>query len=98
MSFRVSENESTPSGIDWKYTSMKVRIGPFDAVIVFPPLLIFALKISYFTLGIAISVIICLWMIEIFLKKPIKIVYKSFRSSLAGNTRAVVAWRKKHRL
>lgn len=93
----TQSSNGTPSGIDWRYTAMKVRVGPFDALIVFPPLLFFALNIAWWTFGIAIGVIVAMWLIEIFLRMPLKIVYRSARSKLAGNTRYVVPWWKKNR-
>lgn len=94
----VQSSNGTPSGIDWRYTSMKVRIGPFDALIVFPPLLFFAMNIAWWTFMIAAGVIVVMWLIEIFLRMPLNIVYRSFRSNLAGNIRYVVPWWKKNNL
>ncbi len=90
--------QGTPSGIDWRYTAMKVRIGPFDAMIVFPPLLLFAAKISWFTFIFATCIILAMWLIEIFLRMPLPIVYRTFRSYMAGPIRQVVPWWKKKNL
>lgn len=95
----VQSSSDIPStGINWRYTSMKVRIGPFDALIVFPPLMFFAMKIAWWTFTVAAVVIISMWMIEIFLRMPLKIVYRSLRSKLAGSIRYVVPWWKKNKL
>ena len=93
----INIGSGTPSGIDWRYTALKVRVGPFDAVIVFPPLIFFAMNIAWWTFFLAVAVIVSMWLIEIFLKMPLDIVWKTFRSGMAGNIRFVVPWWKKNR-
>ncbi|MGJ7523467.1 IcmT/TraK family protein [Variovorax sp. LT1P1] len=88
----------TPSGIEWRYTAKKVRVGPFDATIVFPPLLFFAFNIAWWTLGIAVGVTLAMWLVEVFMRRPLRIVLRALRSNLAGNTRYAVPWWKKTRL
>lgn len=94
---QLRTSNGTPSGIDWRYTAMKVRVGPFDVVIVFPPLLFFAMNIAWWTFSVAMGVIVAMWLIEIFLRMPLNIVFKSFRSTMAGNIRYVVPWWKKNK-
>ena len=93
----MSFSQGTPSSIDWRYTAMKVRVGPFDAMVVFPPLIIFAMSISWWTFGFAVLVIVVMYMAEVFMRMPLKIVLRSMRSSLAGDIRMVVPWWKKNK-
>lgn len=84
-----------PSGIEWRYTAMKVRVGPFDALIVFPPFLFFAMNIAWWTFSVSVGVIVVMWMVEIFLRMPLVVVWRTLRSNLAGSIRYVVPWWKK---
>lgn len=89
---------STNSEIQWRYSAMKVRLGPFDAMVVMPPLVLFFMHIRIWTLVLAIVVIFMMWVIELFLQMPKSVVWRSIRSFLAGNKRSIVPWWKETKL
>lgn len=91
----MSNNELQLSGINWRYTAYKARLGPFDANLVFPPIIIFALHISWFTFILMILVIIVMYMVEIFMSMPLRIALRSLRNSAAGSLRTAIPWWKK---
>lgn len=86
---------SQSPGILWKYTAMKARLGPFDAFLVFPPLLLFMMNIAWWTFIIMVVVIVTMWLIEIFLSMPMNVALRAFRSAIAGSKRPAVPWWKK---
>jgi hypothetical protein len=45
---------TTASNIQWRYTALKVRVGPFDALVVMPPLLLFLMHVRTWTLILAL--------------------------------------------
>ena len=89
---------STNSGIQWRFTACKVRIGPFDAMIVLPPLLLFAMHIKLWTAILLAVVIITMWTIELFFHMPLGIALRAARSFIAGKKRPAVPWWKEQRL
>lgn len=91
----MAENNS---GIDWRYTAMKPRLGPFDSYLVFPPLLFFALHLRWWTFFVMIGTIVSLWLIEIFLSMPLGVALRTFRSFIAGSSRPAIPWWKKTKL
>jgi hypothetical protein len=94
----MSSGGYTPSGIDWRYTANKVRIGPFDAYIVLPPLLLFLLHIQWWTFFLMLGAITLMWTIELFFSVPLSIALRSIRRLAAGNKRPIVPWWKVNRL
>lgn len=90
----MSENLS---GINWRYTGMKARLGPFDAFLVFPPMLFYAIHIKWWTFFLMLFVIVAMWMIEIFLGMPLNVALRTLRSKLAGDIRPSVPWWKKNK-
>ncbi len=90
--------QNTPSGIDWRYTARKVRLGPFDSYVVFPPLIIFALKIGWFTFFIMLGTIAVMWVVEIFLHMPLGTFLRMIRRFVAGSRRSAVPWWRQKRL
>lgn len=84
--------ETEKSEIEWRYTARRVRVGPFDAAVVLPPLLLFAMHIRYWTLGLAILTIIVLYVVELFFHMPLPVALRSLRSFLAGRRRYSVPW------
>lgn len=91
----MSENVS---GIDWHYTAKKPRLGPFDSYLVFPPLMVFALHVRWSTFFVMVTVIVVLWLVEIFLSMPLGVALRMMRSKVAGNMRPAVPWWKKTEL
>lgn len=89
---------NTPSGIEWRYTAKKVRVGAFDANAVVPPMILFAMKIKLWTFGIAAVTIIVMWALEIFFRMPLPEAFRSFRRIAAGSTRNSVPWWELRRL
>lgn len=77
---------------------MKPRLGPFDAYLVFPPLLFFALNIKWWTFGLMIGVILTMWLVEIFLSMPMNVALRSIRCFMAGSIRTAVPWWKRTKL
>lgn len=86
------------SGIDWRYTAYKPRLGPFDAYLVFPPILLFAIHVRWSTFFLMLLVIVSMWLVEIFLSMPLKIALRSLRNQMAGSIRPAIPWWKKLRL
>ena len=91
----MSENRS---GINWRYTAMKPRIGPFDAYLVFPPLFVFALHIKWWTFFVMVTTILVMWLVEIFLSMPMNVALRTIRSGIAGSIRPAIPWWKKTKL
>jgi intracellular multiplication protein IcmT len=89
---------SSEHSIQWRYSAMKVRIGPFDALVVVPPLLLFLMHIRWWTFSLAIGITVIMWIVELYLHMPLGVVYRSLRSSFAGSRRSVVPWWKQKRL
>jgi len=52
---------NTPSGIEWRYTAKKVRMGTFDAQAVVPPMLLFFMKIKMWTFAIFVLTVVVMW-------------------------------------
>lgn len=94
----MSIEQNTPSGIDWRYTAKKVRLGPFDAFVVGPPLGLFAANIEIWTLLLAMFIIVLMWIVEMFFRMPLPIALRSLRAFLAGPRRPAVSWRRVRRL
>lgn len=88
----------TLSGIDWRYSAMKPRMGPFDALLVFPPLFAFALHITWITFFVMVMVILIMWLVEIFLSMPMNVALRTLRTKIAGDIRPAIPWWKKSRL
>ena len=86
------------SGINWRYTAMKPRIGPFDAYLTIPPFLLFVGHIRWWTFYIMLVMIVSLWMIEIFLDMPIFVALRTLRSRAAGPIRSTTPQWKKNSL
>lgn len=89
---------STSSGIQWRFTAYKVRIGPFDAMVVLPPLLLFAMHIKVWTAAILAIVIVTMWVIELFFHMPLGVALRAGRSFIAGKRRSAVPWWRERRL
>lgn len=83
---------NTPSGIEWRYTAKKVRLGPFDANAVVPPLILFAMNIKLWTFILAMVTILALWVLEIFFRMPMGDAVRSLRRIVAGARRSVTPW------
>ncbi len=94
----MSYSNNTPSGIEWRYTAKKVRLGPFDAMAVVPPMILFFMNIEIWTFVLAIATIIALWILEIFFRMPMSEARRSFRRMIAGERRSVVPWWQNRRL
>src|SRR5512147_1210349 len=77
---------------DWRYTTRKVRVGPFDAMVVIPFFLMFIGYAKPWTFGLLICVVALLWMIELFLSMPIMVVLRTVRCFVAGRRRSAVPW------
>jgi site-specific recombinase len=84
--------ELSSSDIEWRYTARRVRVGPFDAAVVLPPLLLFAMRIRWWTFFLAIFTIMVLYVIELFFQLPLPVALRSIRSYLAGRRRYAVPW------
>lgn len=89
---------STPSGMQWRYSAMKVRLGPFDATVVAPPLLLFLMHIKIWTFVIAVTVAIAMWIVELYFHMPLGVVRRSIRSFIAGDKRTAIPWWKQNHL
>lgn len=90
--------ENTPSGIEWRYTAKKVRIGAFDANAIVPPLLLFAMHIKWWTFVLALIVVFSMWILELFFRLPMKEAMRTGRRILAGKHRPVTPWWEERRL
>jgi hypothetical protein len=86
------------TGIQWHYTALKVRLGPFDAMVVLPPLLLFAMHIRMWTAMLLCFTIITMWIIELFFHMPLEVALRAFRSFIAGRHRSAVPWWKENKL
>jgi hypothetical protein len=82
----------TPSGIEWRFTANKVRLGPFDAFVVIPPLVLFLMYIKFWTFMLALFVICVMWQIEVFLQMPLGVAARTLRRLTTGRRRSVVPW------
>ena len=85
-------DDNTPSGIEWRYTAKKVRLGPFDSYVVVPPLVLFAMHIKLWTLLLAIGTVIVMWILELFFRLPLPEAVRVLRSKIAGNHRPSTPW------
>lgn len=83
---------STRSGIKWRFTAYKVRIGPFDAMVVLPPLLLFCMHIKTWTAILLAIVVVTMWVIELFFHMPLVVALRALRSFVAGKRRSAVPW------
>lgn len=86
------------SGIQWRFTAHKVRILGFDAMVVMPPLVLFAMHIRVWTAIVLAVVVLGMWMVELFFQMPLSVARRSLRSFVAGRHRPVVPWWKERRL
>lgn len=80
------------TGIQWRFTAYKVRIGPFDAMVVLPPLLLFAMHIHVWTAIVLGIVVVGMWVVEIFFHMPLSVAIRSIRAFVAGRRRPAVPW------
>lgn len=94
----MKQQTNTPSGIDWRYTAKKVRVGAFDANAVVPPLILFAMHIKLWTFILAVAVVVGMWILELFFRLPMKEAMRSGRRILAGERRSVTPWWQVRRL
>jgi len=86
------------TGIQWHYTALKVRLGPFDAMVVLPPLLLFAMHIRVWTLILLAITIVTMWIIELFFHMPLGVALRALRSFIAGRRRSAIPWWKENKL
>jgi hypothetical protein len=89
---------NTPSGIEWRYTAKRVRLGSFDASAVVPPLILFAMKIKMWTFMLLIVTVIVMWILEVFFRLPFGEALRSLRRIVAGNRRNAVPWWEQRKL
>lgn len=94
----MSGINNTPSGIEWRYTAKKVRLGPFDSYVVVPPLILFAMHIKFWTFMLAVVAVSVMWVLELFFRLPLPEAIRVVRSSIAGERRAATPWWKIRRL
>ena len=78
--------------IDWRFTANKVRVGPFDAYVVLPPLLMFLMHARYWSLTIAVVAVCTMWFVEVFLHMPLSVALRTLRRMACGQRRPVVPW------
>lgn len=90
-------NQNTPSGIEWRYTAKKVRIGPFDANAIVPPFILFMMNIKLWTFGLALATVAIMWVLEVFFRMPASEAIRSGRRFVAGQRRNAVPWNEQRR-
>ena len=90
--------DNTPSGIEWRYTAKKVRLGPFDSYVVVPPMILFAMHIKLWTFMFALIAVATMWVLELFFRLPLPEAIRVARSKIAGDRRPALPWWKVRRL
>ena len=86
------------SGINWRFTAYKVRLGPFDAMVILPPLLLFVMHIRWWTAILLALVLATMYLIELFFDMPLSVALRKCRSFIAGRSRPAIPWWKQRKL